>query len=139
MDYAVMHAESGFVGVVSAHRSGKSGFFHFWIGADFQGQGLALPALQLLLAQLRRLRLRRLFTTVYPDNFRSLRVIERAGFRPLPDRALPPEEEMPFFCLELDGRNSADAASSAALREYCARSGGVFAFAPMAARSAQAA
>lgn len=129
MEFALIHDELGFAGVLSAHCVDKNAFFHFWIGTDFQGQGLALPALRLLLAQMKRSGLERIFTTVYPDNSRSLRVIKHAGFRPLPDRALPPEENMPFFCLELGKKSARPEELSKALRDYSARSGGVFEFA----------
>lgn len=134
MDLAIIHRASGFAGVVSAHRIDDCAFFHFWIGADFQGQGLAAPAIRLLCAQLVRLGVRRVFTTAYPDNLRSQRALRRAGFVELDIRALPPEDGMPFFCLDLaaQGDDLSDGDHASALRDYCARSGGVFQFAPHA-------
>lgn len=127
-EFAIMHPAYGFAGVISAHQLGESAFCHFWLGVDFQGQGLAVPALQCFCAQLHRLGVRRVFTAAYPDNFRSQQVLLRAGFLVLPERALPPEENMIFFCLELDEAHSTAANNGAALCDYCVCSGGVFEF-----------
>ncbi len=47
-DFAVMHEEYGFCGVVSANWCGTSAFFHFWMGTDFQGAGHGTRAAKLL-------------------------------------------------------------------------------------------
>lgn len=128
IEFALMHFEYGFAGIVSAHRIAENAFFHLWIGADFQGQGLAIPAIRLMCAQLERLGVSRVFTAAYPDNFRSTHTLVRAGFEAMSERALPPEEKMVFFCLGLGGNEGCVGCNAMALRDYCAHSGGVFLF-----------
>lgn len=84
VDYALMHAEFGFVGVVGFRHQADAAFFHLWIGADFQGHGLGGRAVRLLLGVLRATGIALLFTAVYRDNQRCRRILERAGFAEVP-------------------------------------------------------
>ncbi len=84
LDYAVLHADLGLVGMVAAHRLGDSAGIAFWIGVDHQGKGLAAPALELLIRRLRDHGVTHLFALAYSDNRRSLRTLQRLGFAALP-------------------------------------------------------
>ncbi|MEM8784459.1 MAG: GNAT family N-acetyltransferase [Pseudomonadota bacterium] len=54
----------------------------YWLGQPFWGRGYALEAIEAVKPFAhRRLRLRLLDASVYNDNLRSLRVLEKAGFR----------------------------------------------------------
>lgn len=55
----------------------------YWLGVAYWGQGLASEALQRLTTELRRQEIyRRLEASVYSWNPASVRVLEKAGFRP---------------------------------------------------------
>lgn len=54
----------------------------YWIGEKFAGQGLMLEALMLVCEHaFETLRLHRIEAACIPDNLRSIRVLEKAGFR----------------------------------------------------------
>ncbi len=60
----------------------QTGHVGYWIGERYAGQGLMLDALDLLLAHaFETLRLHRIEAACIPDNQRSLRLLEKAGFR----------------------------------------------------------
>lgn len=60
----------------------QTGHVGYWIGERYAGQGLMLDALDLLLAYaFETLRLHRIEAACIPDNQRSLRLLEKAGFR----------------------------------------------------------
>lgn len=101
-NFALMHPWHGFVGVVSYIRHAHSAFAYFWIGCDYQGMGLAAPAVDMLIAQAQADGIAALFTSAFPDNARSLRVLAKAGFVPLdmPKRA-GPDDELDFLVLQL--------------------------------------
>lgn len=96
-DYAVMHADRGFVGAVGAHWQGESALMHFWMGADHQGKGLGVRAVRLLLRLLAAHGIRYVFCAVYADNYRSLRTLRRLGFVDMPLHALAPEASVEFL------------------------------------------
>jgi len=98
IDYAVMHSEFGFVGHVGLEPSERVGFFVFWMGVDFQGGGHAVPAGRMLCEHARALGLRRILTTTYGDNVRSMRALERIGFSRLPLRSTQAHSPRAFFC-----------------------------------------
>ena len=87
VEYALLHREHGLVGGIGFCHHADMAFFHFWIGTDFQGHGLALPALRLLMQVLPRAGVGQLFSAVYADNWRCRQVLARAGFARL---AAPP-------------------------------------------------
>jgi len=99
--YAVMHADAGFVGVVSLHASEGSGYFYFWIGCDYQGREYGRRAGRLLQLQAAAWGVPYLFTSVYTDNQRSLDALESLGFRRMNTRAKPPDDELIFMLCEL--------------------------------------
>ncbi|MBX3575982.1 MAG: GNAT family N-acetyltransferase [Rhizobiaceae bacterium] len=60
----------------------QSGHIGYWIGARYAGQGLMLEAVRLLATYaFETLRLHRIEAACIPDNARSMRVLEKAGFR----------------------------------------------------------
>jgi ribosomal-protein-alanine N-acetyltransferase len=60
----------------------QTGQIGYWIGERFAGRGLMLDALGLLVAYaFETLRLHRIEAACIPDNQRSLRLLEKAGFR----------------------------------------------------------
>jgi len=60
----------------------QSGQIGYWLGERFAGQGLMLEAIRLLLPfAFDTLRLHRIEAACIPDNLRSVRVLEKAGFR----------------------------------------------------------
>jgi ribosomal-protein-alanine N-acetyltransferase len=59
-----------------------TGQIGYWIGEPYAGRGLMLEALGLLVAYtFETLRLHRIEAACIPDNHRSLRLLEKAGFR----------------------------------------------------------
>lgn len=85
--YAVIHRDWGFVGSVSLIVHDDLGFFYYWLGRDFQGQGLGPRAGALLLAHAERhWGLRTCYTKVFASNTPSQRGLAKLGFAPL---ALP--------------------------------------------------
>ncbi len=121
-NYAVMHLQYGFIGVVSLAAVGAQAFIHYWLGVDYQGQGHALPATTLLTTQARAMGMQTLFTSVLPDNRRSVRVLDKLGFGAL---AVPPlrdaDAALQFSCLHLDGAAVEPDADLAALMTLCAQ------------------
>ncbi|RYX93961.1 MAG: N-acetyltransferase [Comamonadaceae bacterium] len=94
--YAVMHGHFGFVGCVSINLWETTGFISYWIGADYQGMGLAAPMLDLALDLAWRNGVELLLSSVYDDNERSLRVLRRGGFETMDVRALAPDTDRTF-------------------------------------------
>jgi RimJ/RimL family protein N-acetyltransferase len=125
--YAVMHACWGFIGVVSLQRGEDAGYFHFWIGTDFQDQGWGQKAARLLWRQAEKNGIAELFSAVYQDNARSRHALARLGFTELSIRAQPPKDDMIFVHRPLASYNQTACAGSTAaelaerLRVLCAR------------------
>lgn len=94
--YAVMHSRWGLVGMVFLRCCGRSAYFYFWIGCDFQGRGYGPRAARLLWTLARRGGIRHAYTSVYAGNLRSRGALERLGFVPLEIRAQAPDEELIF-------------------------------------------
>lgn len=64
------------------HGVAQSGHIGYWIGERFAGQGLMVDAVDLVLVfAFGTLRLHRIEAACIPDNARSVRVLEKAGFR----------------------------------------------------------
>ena len=60
----------------------QTGQIGYWIGERYAGRGLMLEALRLLINYtFETLRLHRIEAACIPDNLRSLRLLEKAGFR----------------------------------------------------------
>lgn len=95
--YAVVHENHGLVGVVSVRFVGEIGYFYFWIGQNHQGQGFAEPAARLLLSQANAMGVTQLYTSVYQDNVRSLRVMRMLEAELLSVQAQDPDQALRFF------------------------------------------
>jgi RimJ/RimL family protein N-acetyltransferase len=122
---AVMHAGHGFIGVVSMQRGGDGGYFYFWIGSDFQDQGWGRKAANLLFTLAAKNGIADLFTSVYQDNTRSRRTLDRLGFRDTGLRAAAPDDDLLFLHLPL---RSGSADIDDGLRRLCAAIGSPFVF-----------
>jgi RimJ/RimL family protein N-acetyltransferase len=72
--------DSRLVGTVSSYPSQGATEITYWVGRPYWGQGIATEALRLLLAEIpaRPIRAR-----AASDNAGSLRVLQKAGFRPI--------------------------------------------------------
>lgn len=99
VNYAVMHRDWGFVGFVNLAVSAHAAFFCYWTGVDFQGRGLATAAGRLACAYAATQGVPVILTSAYKDNHRSIRGLERIGFRELVTRAQPPDQDRIFFSL----------------------------------------
>lgn len=64
------------------HGVAQSGQIGYWVGERYAGQGLMLEALNLVVPfAFETLRLHRIEAACIPDNARSVRVLEKAGFQ----------------------------------------------------------
>lgn len=98
--YAVIHPEWGFVGSVSLTMHGDLGFFYYWIGRDFQGQGFGPAAVSLLLGDaFERHGMRTCYAKVFEDNAPSRRALARLGFEALDFRPAPPHDDEMLYRL----------------------------------------
>lgn len=119
VNFAIMHRDWGFTGLVNLAISGYASFFCFWIGVDFQGMGLSSAAGRLVCRHAVGQGVTVMLTSAYKDNHRSIRALKRIGFSELKVRACPPDHDRIFFSLidcsagEIDG--------NAELREYYLR------------------
>jgi RimJ/RimL family protein N-acetyltransferase len=104
--YAVMHRYWGFVGVANLSQVGDSGYFYFWIGADFQNLGMGQIAAQLLFVNAQSLGTRTLFTSAFRDNHRSQYALEKVGFEKLAIRAQEPDDDLIFYGIALSGEEA---------------------------------
>ena len=97
--YALMHEEHGLVGYLCLTVSADEAYFCFWIGADFQGQGFAGESARLLFKHAAQQGVATIFTSVYDDNARSLRTLERVGFQHMTLRSLAPDHDRRYLYL----------------------------------------
>ena len=115
-EFAIMHRDEGFVGVVGGRRVAATATFHFWLGAEVQGQGLGPRAARLLFEHLRGRGVAAVVTTVLGSNHRSLASMRKLGMRELSMRPLPPNELLVPFAARLDGRAEDERELAQALR-----------------------
>ena len=100
LPFAVIHAEWGFIGEVSLVLQGEVGFFHYWIGPNFQGNGFGPRAVTLLLDQAAaRWGLTTCYAKVFDYNTPSRRALAKMGFEALDIRAAALDEEELFYRL----------------------------------------
>jgi RimJ/RimL family protein N-acetyltransferase len=83
-EYAIVHAQLGLIGCAGVRGTGDAAHIHYWIGNDHQGQGWGTSAVRLFVQLLTRQGVAHLFTSIHRHNLRSCRVLESAGFLPLP-------------------------------------------------------
>lgn len=96
-NYAVMHCDAGFVGMVSVCVDADAGYFYFWTGTDFQDKGWGKRAAHLLFRQASHNGIRHLFTSVYADNARSGKTLAQLGFHPIGIQAHAPDDKLLFL------------------------------------------
>lgn len=77
--FAIM-AGTDLVGAIGFKNSGESVEIGYWIGRPYWGRGYATSAVRLLVEEARRLGIGRLQAELFPDNFGSIRVLEKCGF-----------------------------------------------------------
>ncbi len=99
VNFAVMHADDGFVGFINLSVSAHAAFFCFWTGIDFQGSGFATAAGRLVCTYAAKIGVPVMLTSAYKDNHRSIRALERIGFVRMNIRAYPPDHDRIFFSL----------------------------------------
>lgn len=120
-NFAVIHRDWGFIGMVGMRCAGEAAYFHFWIGSDFQDRGWGRQAAQLLFRQARCNGIANVFTSVYNDNARSRSALARLGFAGLDVRACEPDQDLLFLHLPLAAMGEVNAVMLAAmLRTLCA-------------------
>lgn len=96
--FAVMHQDYGFIGSVSLQVFDGIGFFYYWLGKDFQGQGFGPLAVDILMALGRNyLGMHSCYAKVFDYNLASGKAVSKLGFKRLPFRALPPSDAEVFY------------------------------------------
>lgn len=96
--YAVMHRQWGCVGSVSLILHNGIGYFYYWIGKDFQGQGFGPRAVALMLTMAeQQYGMHTCYAKVYDYNTPSRRALEKLGFDDLGIQALPPDQTEIFY------------------------------------------
>lgn len=96
--FAVLHREWGFVGVVSLILHRGAGFFYYWVGPDFQGQGIGPAAVSLML-QLGQSAygMHACYAKAFADNYPSRRGLRKLGFAPMAIEPDPPHAHERFY------------------------------------------
>jgi RimJ/RimL family protein N-acetyltransferase len=96
--YAIEHRDLGFIGSASLVVHEDVGFFYYWLGPDFRGQGLGPRAVSLLLAMAQReYGLRCCYAKVFDFNLRSRRALEKLGFADLDMRGAGDDANQMFY------------------------------------------
>lgn len=95
---AVIHRQWGFIGSVSLILHGGIGYFYYWLGRDFQGQGYGPRAVALLLAAAtERYGLHTCYAKVYDYNSPSRKALEKLGFEDIQVSAAAPDDNEMFY------------------------------------------
>lgn len=96
--FAVLHREWGFIGCVSLIMHSSVGFVYYWLGPDFQKQGLGPRAVSLLLAMAQRdYGMRCCYAKVFDYNEPSRRTLEKLGFESLGICGVAPDNDQMFY------------------------------------------
>jgi [ribosomal protein S5]-alanine N-acetyltransferase len=77
--FAIM-AGTEFVGAIGFKSGSESIEIGYWIGRPYWGRGYATRAVRLLIEEAQRRGIKRLQAEVFPENFGSMRVLEKCGF-----------------------------------------------------------
>lgn len=105
--FAVMHEDYGFVGSVSLQLFNDFGFFYYWLGPDFQRQGLGPLAVNLLMKiGMKYHQMQCCYAKVFDFNTPSHKAIQKLGFTRLPFKALAPSEHEVFYYLGAQKRTN---------------------------------
>ncbi|MEM9215340.1 MAG: GNAT family N-acetyltransferase [Cyanobacteria bacterium P01_F01_bin.150] len=90
--FAVNHRHWGFIGSVGFEHFKDVGFFHYWLGKDFRGNGYGPQAVTILLDWARHhLVLRCCYATTYRNNIPSRKALVKIGFQPIPLKVVLPD------------------------------------------------
>jgi ribosomal-protein-alanine N-acetyltransferase len=73
-------AGTDFVGAIGFKHGSDSIEIGYWIGRPYWGRGYATRAVRLLIEEAQRRGIERLQAEVFPENFGSIRVLEKCGF-----------------------------------------------------------
>lgn len=96
--YAVLHDQWGFIGCVCLTLHRGLGFFYYWLGKDYQGQGFGPRAGGLLLdLGQRAYGLRGCYAKAFDYNLRSRRGLEKMGFTELGMRGAGDDCDQVFY------------------------------------------
>ncbi len=96
--FAVNHVEWGLIGSVSLEVREGVGFFYYWLGEDFQGQGFGPKAVTLLLKMgTETLAMNGCYAKVYDYNIPSHKALQAIGFENLPFTAQAPCDNEMFY------------------------------------------
>lgn len=109
--FAVVHDELGLVGYVSVRVSMPAAHFCFWIGVDHQGHGFGTQAGRMLCDFILGRGVEWIFSSAFNDNVRSLRSLERIGFRRMAVRPADPTDARTFVCFAKNVPPGTDAKS----------------------------
>ncbi|MDV3348299.1 GNAT family N-acetyltransferase [Leptothoe sp. LEGE 181152] len=89
--FAVNHRHWGLIGSVGLEHFKHIGFFHYWLGKNFQGHGHGPQAVTTLLNWAHRyLGLRCCYATTYRHNIPSRKALAKIGFQPIPLKVVLP-------------------------------------------------
>jgi RimJ/RimL family protein N-acetyltransferase len=97
--YAITHRAFGFIGVVSfGVINGKQldVVIGYWIAKQYQNQGYARQAIQLLLQKLKKINVQRVTAEIYPGNTPSEYLLESLGFC-CDDKTLLHNDQMQYY------------------------------------------
>lgn len=98
LTFAVLHRDWGFIGSVSLIMHAGIGFFYYWIGPDFQGNGFGPRAVELMLAMAQEAcGLYVCYAKVFGYNTASRRGLEKLGFEEMAISAEPPHDDELFY------------------------------------------
>ena len=96
--FAIMHEEYGFVGSVSLQVYDGLGFFYYWLGTDFQGQGLGPKAVSILMhLGMKYMDMECCYAKVFAHNKPSHKAIAKLGFKRLSFKAHSPSDDEVFY------------------------------------------
>jgi len=100
LTFAVNHLEYGFIGVVSLVIHNNVGFFYYWLGKDFQHQGLGGEAVNLLLELGKQyFGITCCYAKVFQHNLASQKAMRKLGFVQLPVNAKQPYKNEQLYYL----------------------------------------
>jgi len=96
--FAVLHKDWGFIGSVSIEVFQGVGFFYYWLGTDFQGQGFGPQAVNLLLALAQKyFTMDCCYAKVYQHNQPSHKAMLKLGFSALIATTKAPYDNEIFY------------------------------------------
>ena len=96
--FAVYHRHHGFSGMVSMTLLNNTGYFYFWTGIDYQGQGIGRNAASCLINAMKEInQIDTVYTSVYENNIKSQTALASLGFDRLTFQAEKPDGDVLFY------------------------------------------